>query len=254
MTPKELAKLLQRDQYHVLDIVPQNFVELEHYLRSRAYTYRPGTRQLKIKMASQIHASVSDWAAGLKFQGKELNAFHPRDLLLVPGGRLIGFAGQYQGITKVPDCAIYPRGRSWPTIVFEVGYTEEYDDLKADVKLLLEGSSGKISKVFLIKLDPIYGGVRKIQKGFIEAWKLSNGVATKDLGRENLYPIPKSHADQEYVLTFEEVFRNRLDALTNDGWDKDHILRLRLDDLRPCVEEGIWRHLVQKGVLVDNDN
>jgi len=62
------------------------------------------------------------------------------------------FALHYQSLysyydsTKVPDCALFPRGRFWPTIVFEFGYAEQYDDLKADVKLLLEGSGGKISK------------------------------------------------------------------------------------------------------------
>ncbi|KAG0634874.1 hypothetical protein HOY80DRAFT_1004790 [Tuber brumale] len=215
MTPNELATILLRDEYQVLDIHPESFVELEYYIRGRAYTYRPALRQLKIKMATQIHASIADWAAGIKIEGEARGAFDSRDLRLVPEGRLTGFIGQYQGITKVPDCAIIPRGRPWPTIVFEFGYTEPYDDLKADVKLLLEGSRGNITKAILIKLDP-------------------------------LYAAPESHATQKLDFSLGDLFRNRLDDLTNEGWGKKDTLSLRLDDLRTSIEEGTWCHLVQK--------
>jgi len=49
-------------------------------------------------MATQIHASVADWAAGIKVEGEAIGAFNSRDLLLVPEGRLRGFIGQYQGM------------------------------------------------------------------------------------------------------------------------------------------------------------
>jgi hypothetical protein len=39
------------------------------------------------------------------------------------------------------------------TIVVEVGYTEKYEDLLEDASLLLEGSSGRIECVLLIKLS-----------------------------------------------------------------------------------------------------
>jgi len=55
----------------------------------------------------------------------------------------------------VPDFAIVPGHRYWPTMVFEFGYAEPYDHLKADVELLLEGSQGKISRAIIIKLEPL---------------------------------------------------------------------------------------------------
>jgi len=39
MTPNELTKILLRDEYQVLDIRPENFVELEQYIQKRAYVF-----------------------------------------------------------------------------------------------------------------------------------------------------------------------------------------------------------------------
>ena len=85
-----------------------------------------------------------------------------------------------------------PGDRYWPTIVFEVGYAEPYDDLKDDVKLLLEGSEGRISKVIIIKIEPLREGETEVQRGFVEMWYLSEGRAKKDGGRKVIfhnYPI-----------------------------------------------------------------
>jgi len=85
-----------------------------------------------------------------------------------------------------------PGDRSWPTIVFEVGYAEPVEDLKDDVKLLLEGSGGKISKAIIIKVEPLREGETEIQNGFVEMWHLKNGRAMKDGGRKVIfyhYPI-----------------------------------------------------------------
>jgi len=122
--------------------------------------------------------------------------------------------------------------------VFEFGYNEPYDELKDDVKLLLEGSCGKITKAILVKLDPLYDGETQIQKGFLETWHLSDGKAKRDDGRKvtstvqpsylrfyfflilnmkTLFPTPKSHANQQSNLPLRNLFRNRFDNLTNEG-------------------------------------
>ena len=93
---------------------------------------------------------------------------------------------------KVPDCAIFPWGRAWPTIVFEFGYTEPYNHLKDDVKLLLEGGGGKISKAIIIKIEPLREGQTEVQSGFVEMWHLKNSKATRDGSRKVIfyhYPI-----------------------------------------------------------------
>lgn len=56
-----------------------------------------------------------------------------------------------------------------------IGYTELYEDLKADVKLLLEGSGGKIMKAILINLRPLVDGQHKMNYGKLKVWKLVAG-------------------------------------------------------------------------------
>ena len=85
-----------------------------------------------------------------------------------------------------------PGERLWPTIVVEVGYAEPYNDLKDDVKLLLEGSGGQISKAIIIKVEPLREGETEVQSAFVEMWHLSEGRAKKDGSRKVIfynYPI-----------------------------------------------------------------
>jgi len=62
------------------------------------YTYRPTTGQLKIKIATQIHGTVSMWAAKLIAEGGAVGAWDPESLQFVSEGRLQGFAAQYKGM------------------------------------------------------------------------------------------------------------------------------------------------------------
>ena len=40
MTPSELSYILLQDEYHILDISPENFSELEPYIGTRAYVLK----------------------------------------------------------------------------------------------------------------------------------------------------------------------------------------------------------------------
>ena len=71
--------------------------------------------------------------------------------------------------------------------MFEIGYAEPYDDLKDDVKLLLEGSGEMISKAIIIKIEPLREGETEVQRGFVEMWHLSEGRAKKDGSREVIF-------------------------------------------------------------------
>ncbi|CUS13833.1 unnamed protein product [Tuber aestivum] len=253
MTPDELSKILLLDEYQVLNIPQEDFAGLEPHIGTRAYTYRAAIGELRIKVATQIHGTISGWAAGLIREGEAAGAFDSRDLFLISKGRLQGFMGEYEGIIKVPDCAIVPRRRLWPTLVFEFGYAEPYEDLKADVKLLLEGSAGKISKAIIIKLDPLHDGETEIQRGFVEIWHLVDGQATKHGCKKSLFPPPRSHEVQKLELPLGDILRSQLDDLANEGWGRDDTIALYFDPLREYIEEATWRHLVQKGVLECDD-
>ena len=73
-----------------------------------------------------------------------------------------------------------PGNRLQPTVVFEFGYTERYEDLKGDAKLLLKGTQGEIIKVIIIKIEPLRPGETTIQEGFVEVWSFAKGRAKKD--------------------------------------------------------------------------
>ena len=83
--------------------------------------------------------------------------------------------------------SIVPGDRLRPTVVFEFGYTERYEDLKEDVKLLLEGTQGGIIKVIIIKIGPLRPGETTIQEGFVEVWSFAKGRAKMDGRRQVLY-------------------------------------------------------------------
>ncbi len=53
----------------------------------------------------------------------------------------------------------------------EAGYSESYDVLIEDTKLLLEGSEGRISLVIVVKLEPLKSNETEIQNGFVQAYK-----------------------------------------------------------------------------------
>ena len=61
------------------------------------YTYRPHICLLTVKMATQIHATVGNWARQLIMAGKEAGAYGD-DLDLIPEGRMERFQGEYKNM------------------------------------------------------------------------------------------------------------------------------------------------------------
>ena len=83
----------------------------------------------------------------------------------------------------MPDALLFPDSRQWPTICVEVGYTETYQKLLEDASLLLEGSSGRIGLVILIKVTPLKRGETEITEAFVEVWKWTPQGRKKRIGR-----------------------------------------------------------------------
>ncbi|CUS06868.1 unnamed protein product [Tuber aestivum] len=249
MTPDEFSKLLARDEYLVLDIPPEEFQSLEKCIGVRSYTYRPSIEKLTIKMCTPMHAMVICWAGELIAEGVAQQAFDRGDLTQISKERMTRFVGEYQDIIKSPDVALVPSGRYRPTIVFEFGYAEPYGQLKAETTLLLEGTQGSITKVVIIKLDPLAAGETKIKKGFVEVWHLVDGKVKQEGRRKKLFPVPESHAQQMLKFRLRDILRNKFFDLVNPGWGKSDTLDLHFDGLRKVIMEATVRHLINKGVL-----
>lgn len=89
----------------------------------------------------------------------------------------------------MPDCFIVPDEGIWPSVALEIGYTESYDELQADVDLLLEGSQGKIRVVILVKIDPLGPNDTHCQAGFVEVHEYDPVSGTrKKRGRRKVIP------------------------------------------------------------------
>lgn len=52
----------------------------------------------------------------------------------------------------------------------EVGYSESYEDLTQDARLLLEESTGNIGTAILIKIQPLMPNEQNIKTAFLQAY------------------------------------------------------------------------------------
>ena len=162
---------------------------------------------------------------------------------------------------KITDAAVFVRGRLWPTIAVECGYTESYASLKEDAKLLLEGSEGRIGKVVLVKLDEIGPG-GDIGSGFVEVWEYERGTMTarRRGGRfvshilllplsllifaKKVYPASQSRQTQDIRFTASELLRNKFeDEKTGDMQPGDELPPFYLEPLRELVAANSERDL-----------
>ncbi|OXV09996.1 hypothetical protein Egran_02241, partial [Elaphomyces granulatus] len=121
------------------------------------YTFNPREGRLEFIMPTRIHATaaawLSKWVDTIENSGEVVKG----SIHMLAENTLDDFDGDYENFEKTPDAAIFPGdpSRLWPTLVLEVGYSQTYESLLADMDLLLEGSSGGIGKAILIKLEPL---------------------------------------------------------------------------------------------------
>jgi hypothetical protein len=79
----------------------------------------------------------------------------PTQCLCVTGEEMAGFGGQYEGSTKIADLAVKIANADdeYETkMVFEIGFSEGYEDLIKDAKMWLEGMSS-VSLCVLIGIE-----------------------------------------------------------------------------------------------------
>jgi len=82
---------------------------------------------------------------------------------------------------KTPQRTDFSTETVRPTICLEVGYPEPYQKLLQDADLLLEGSSGGIGGIILIKLEPLASNASEITQGFLEVWKYDAVTGKKNI-------------------------------------------------------------------------
>lgn len=198
MILNKFTKIHLRDKYQVLDIPLKSFITLEQSIQARGYVFtifstiidsyttckymhRSAICQQTMKMAPQIHPCISDCSNVKDWRGSywsiQLERSSSSSRRTLSGiyqviSRHVGY--QLSSLSIINYCTYTTLVQSFSlhycftwaflaTIVFEFAYTKPYEDFKADVKFLLEGSSGKITTAIPVNVNPRCDCKTKIQ-------------------------------------------------------------------------------------------
>ncbi|EEH07277.1 conserved hypothetical protein [Histoplasma capsulatum G186AR] len=142
----------------------------------------------------------------------------------------------------MPDCAIFVSTLTYPTIAMEIAYTETYEDLKENARLLLEGTAGEISVAILVKIVPLRSDESHIQSAFVQLYEYSStqNRAIPRGGRKTLFPVPNNHARQRIEFSWEDVLKSQLPQIQPVSATPPPLL---LDDLREIIDAYTERHI-----------
>lgn len=180
-------------------MTPEDFRRLERRLPERIrYTYSPITQILRLKMPTWAHALTELWLQKWVGSMKSLGMIGEDDVDVVSDATLRNLSGSHIGTKKIADAYVIVSGRIFPTIALETGYSESEEKLKEDAHVVLNGSTGKVGVVILVKMTPVAPGQTMPQDGFVEAWgyNRSNNGIRKIWYRKVLFPPPSDHAKQ----------------------------------------------------------
>ncbi|KAI9034887.1 uncharacterized protein KD926_005163 [Aspergillus affinis] len=169
----KVEEILQKSEQGKILITPGEFNDVEDFLEGKKlkYSYNSASGYLRFYMPSWIHESLADWIKEWESGMAASGDLRPGSLRMPANVQLQNFLGIYSDSRKIPDTFLIPKGDDiWPATAFEIDDSEQYDDLKCDADLLLQGSEGQIGTVVLVKLDPLRNNQTCVQSGFVEIY------------------------------------------------------------------------------------
>ncbi|KAK2804894.1 hypothetical protein FQN50_006400 [Emmonsiellopsis sp. PD_5] len=189
-------------------------------------SYNPDTQILSVTMPTIFHNSHLSWVNQELMDAAASGFFTPQER---------GFSGfdnfpaPYQNIYKEPDCFIRPRGAAFPTIVFEVGYSQTYSQLTADKDLWFTAAP-TVNVVILIKWSLISGNR---VKGFMELWRRG----TPNPQRIDIFPAPPPGSPPQTI----DFYRGDLYAggAVPAGRNANEAWTWQIDTLREMADQDI---------------
>ncbi|KAG5304596.1 no significant blast hit [Histoplasma capsulatum G186AR] len=193
-------------------------------------------------MPTWIHSGCLNWIQGWIADFRRLEQWDQRTISAAGKGELKVFAGEYANRIIMPDCAIFVSTLTYPTIAMEIAYTETYEDLKENARLLLEGTAGEISVAILVKIVPLRSDESHIQSAFVQLYEYSStqNRAIPRGGRKTLFPVPNNHARQRIEFSWEDVLKSQLPQIQPVSATPPPLL---LDDLREIIDAYTERHI-----------
>ncbi|KLJ09356.1 hypothetical protein EMPG_15219 [Blastomyces silverae] len=237
--------LLQKEEIVECHNIPEpraeEFLELADR-KNLKLSYNPHTKKIKIVLPNWIHSGclnwVQDWVADLRRSEQ-----WGRGTIWAAGeGELRVFAGEYANRIIMPDCAVFISALDYPTITMEVAYTETYENLKEDARLLLEGTAGEISIAILVKIVPLKPDESRVRSACVQLYEydsLQNKAIPRG-GRETLFPVPQNHASQKIEFSWGGILKTQLSQMQPASAKPPPLL---LDDLRETINAYTDTHV-----------
>ncbi|KAK9241694.1 hypothetical protein V1506DRAFT_549978 [Lipomyces tetrasporus] len=243
----EVAKDIAEKEEGEYKITWKQFQEVEELLENRRakYSYNSFTGMLRFLMPTFIHASCNRWITEWVQEMVNAGDIEPAGVKVFIDATLKDFKENYSRSAKDPDAGIYPRGRKWPTMALEAGYSESYDALVDDTDLLLQGTQGRIGMVIVVKIEPLAPGETEIQNGFLQVYEYDQNLnrSVRRGRRKRLYPPPSNRLQQCLKFTWNQVLRNKIGEHISDS---EQTPPLYLENLRAILVENVARHLAFK--------
>ncbi|KAK9238724.1 hypothetical protein V1525DRAFT_387284 [Lipomyces kononenkoae] len=218
----------------------KQFQEVEELLENRRakYSYNSYTGMLRFLMPTFIHASGNRWITEWVQEMVNAGDIEPAGVKVFIDAALKDFKENYSRSAKDPDAGIYPRGRKWPTMALEAGYSVSYDALLDDTDLLLQGTQGRIGMVIVVKIEPLAPGETEIQNGFVQVYEYDQNLNRSV--RRAVVPPPSNRLQQRQKFTWNQVLRYKIGEHISDS---EQTPPLYLENLRAILEENVARHL-----------
>jgi len=218
---------------HLATALWQRLERLES--RSTRLSYDSTTKSFLIKVPTPTHNSVSLWLHRVLTECLLNGIFNAVEMKLIGPGAddTINLPnGIFANTKKQPDAQLLVEGLMYPTVCFEVGWSESQVHLESDMNRLLIGGQGEINVVILLKWYNTKAGVG----GQIQVWRLdAAGVPRRDQ-EEIVFPAP-TLPQAPLRLTRQELFG----ASIVPGRLPTDVIPFSLDDLRTVATQALWR-------------
>ncbi|KAL7266522.1 Transcription factor [Rhizina undulata] len=149
------------------------------------------------------------------------------------------FKRKYRNCDKTPDWYIRHKDRQFPTVIFEVGFSQPYKDLVDNVKLWLEGSNGAVRLVVIepasspeptSEIDSV-----KIVEVFIELWQYNPQTSAAVL-RDTRVPVLPLPAATSYKILLGDILPPELIPKGRNAADAYNIF---LSNFKDLLEEAL---------------
>ncbi|PWY76004.1 hypothetical protein BO94DRAFT_605172 [Aspergillus sclerotioniger CBS 115572] len=197
------------------------------------YNSRTETFHMKI-MPPHIHNchhAWQVWTAGNWRTSGLLTIDEKHNLTNIIGTTLNFTHGPYSRSRKEPDFCMIPSRHHLPSIAVESGWSENYNQLRADMDLWLVGGITIVQLVFILNWT------KRLQhvSGTVEVWSLHPNGIPVCRQTETIFPRPRNNQTQVINITHRQLFSGHCFP----NCRPDGVLPYRVDDLRTAAENAL---------------